>query len=150
MDYKYIKGEELNLKLVLKLRDNYYYGMHRNSDNALVGHCELRCEDNYDNKYLGNIGYEVFENYQGNNYAYKASELLGKLAYDLGMTKLKLTCRPNNEPSIRTIEKLPVKFIDVVKVPRDTVLYKQGDRYLKIYEWNLKKEGEKNDRHQIN
>ncbi len=46
-----------------------------------------------------------------------------------------LTVDPSNLPSIRTIEKLGAKLIDVMKVPADDPAYAGGARVKKRYEW---------------
>ena len=143
-----LEGKEIRLDLSISINNAYYYHIYRKSDNAHIGNCGLRLDSNETNYILGNIEYEIFEDYRGNNYAYQACLLLGDLASSKDVDKLIITSRPTNIPSIKTIEKLGVKYLEVRKVPKNNILYKQGDRFVNIYEWNIG--GKENDRHKIN
>ena len=59
-----------------------------------------------DDECLGNIEYEIFEEYRGHNYSQEACMLLGSIAYDNGVTKLMITANVNNLASIKIIENL--------------------------------------------
>ncbi len=144
-----LHDDEIVLDLSIEFENSLFFHINRKEDNKHIGNCGLRLDKNKNNYILGNIEYEVFNEYQGNNYAYKACLLLGKVASMKGATSLILTANPDNIASIKTIEKLDVKHLEVKKVPKSHYLYKKGDRYVTIYEWNI--EGErKNDRHKIN
>ena len=143
-----LEGKEIRLDLSISINNAYYYHIYRKSDNTHVGNCGLRLDNNETNYILGNIECEIFNDYRGNNYAYQACLLLGDFAANKGVTKLVITSRPSNTPSIKTIEKLGVKYLEVKKVPKDNILYKQGDRFVNIYEWSIG--GKENDRHKIN
>ena len=71
-----------------------------------------------DDECLGNIEYEIFEEYRGHNYSQEACMLLGSIAYDNGVTKLMITANVNNLASIKIIENLNAKFVKVMKVPK--------------------------------
>lgn len=58
-----------------------------------------------DSKWLGDIGYTINEEYRGNNYAYKALELISPVISEKGIDKVTITTYSNNIPSIKTIEK---------------------------------------------
>ncbi len=143
-----LEDKEIRLDLSISINNAYYFHIYRKSDNTHIGNCGLRLDSNETNNILGNIEYEIFKDYRGNNYAYQACLLLGEFATSKNVTKLIVTARPSNISSIKTIEKLGLKYLEVKKVPKNNILYKQGDRFVNVYEWNIG--GEKNDRHKIN
>ncbi|HPF82851.1 MAG TPA: GNAT family N-acetyltransferase [Bacilli bacterium] len=144
-DIRVITSEELDLKLILSdiPQAAFYYEIIRNSDNESVGSCGIRIKKTDENYYLGNIEYEVDEEYRGNNYAYKACKLLTVVAKYFGCNDLSITTTPTNFASLKIIEKLGAKFIKVETVPENIKLYKQKDRFISIYKWNINDKGEK-------
>ena len=61
---------------------------------------------------LGNVGAELNKEYRGNRYSLQALELLKDIMIDKGLTKPIFTVRPNNIPSIKTIENFGGKLIE--------------------------------------
>jgi predicted acetyltransferase len=84
--------------------------------------------------YLGHVGYHVFPPARGHHYAERAVRLLLPLARDHGMNEVWITVNPDNLPSRRTCERLGAKFIEIVNLPPDNLLYQRGEtrkcRYL--------------------
>lgn len=150
LDDIYDEEIELDLALGITSKREYYYKIIKLDTLEYIGTCNICLEKNEKNEYLGNIGYCIFPKYQGNNYAYKASKLLSKVAKYYGVDNLLITANPKNLASIKTINKLGAHFVNIRKIPKNHCLYKQGDRYVYAYEWNLKKEGEENDRYKNN
>lgn len=68
-----------------------------------VGTIEYRgdCET----KWLGDIGYTISEPHKGNNYAFKALELISPVIASKGVEKVTITVKKHNIASIKTIEK---------------------------------------------
>lgn len=128
------------LKPVLDLNNQKYYHILKKGTNEHIGNCGLRLEQNKENNYLGNIEYEIFEQYRGQYYSKEACLLLADIAYSSNLKSLIVTANIKNNSSIKIIESLGAKFLKVEKVPKKCRLYKQGDRKLKIYEWNIDKE----------
>ena len=60
---------------------------------------------------FGNVGAELDKNYRGNRYALQSLELLKDVMIDRGLTKPIFTARPDNIPSIKTIENFGGKLI---------------------------------------
>jgi RimJ/RimL family protein N-acetyltransferase len=87
--------------------------------------------------YGGQIGYGIDEKYRGNGYAVRACRLLAPVAKAHGMAKLLITNSHNNIASRRVCEKLGTKFIRTARLPEWYDLYKEGQRYMNIYEWSL-------------
>jgi tagatose 1,6-diphosphate aldolase len=126
---------ELNLLLGLEKTKQFYYAIYDTSLLNKIGQCGIRLTDSVD-QYLGNIEYEIFEPYQGNHYAYKASVLLSEVALLFGYKKVTITANPTNLASIKTIEKLGAKHLYVKDVPKSHRLYKKSPK-VAIYEWNI-------------
>ncbi|NLC41811.1 MAG: GNAT family N-acetyltransferase [Erysipelothrix sp.] len=123
--------------------ENYVYGIYLRDTKKLIGFCDLRLGDQTALMYLGNVGYSIFHHYRGHNYAFQATELLLRLAVYLKVESVMITVNPDNEPSIRTIEKLDSEYIKRVKVPASEPLFQQGDYEKLIYRISLTK-GEMN------
>jgi len=87
--------------------------------------------------YGGQIGYDVDEAHRGNGYAVRACRLLLPVAKAHGMIKLLITNNITNHASMRVCEKLGARFVRVARLPEWTDLYKSGQRFSNIYEWNI-------------
>jgi tagatose 1,6-diphosphate aldolase len=94
-----------------------------------VGSASLRVGDNeYIERYAGHIGYGVDFGHRGKRYAARATRLLLGVARRHRMTTLWITCNPENVASRRTIERVGGELVDIVDVPPDVDLYREGDR----------------------
>jgi predicted acetyltransferase len=78
--------------------------------------------------YVGHVGYRVYSPYRGNRYAARSCQLMLPLARQHGLNPLWITCNPDNLPSRRTCEIIGAEMIEIVDVPKNMDLYKQGDR----------------------
>jgi predicted acetyltransferase len=98
-------------------------------DGQRVGTATLRAGSNdYIERYAGHIGYGVDYDHRGKRYAARACQLLFILARCHGMTTLWITCNPENVASRRTCERVGGELVDIVDVPPDIDLYREGDR----------------------
>jgi predicted acetyltransferase len=94
-----------------------------------VGTATLRLAGGeYFERYAGQIGYGVDLPYRGRRYAARACRLLFELARLHGMTTLWITCNPENVASRRTCELVGGELVDIVDVPPEIDLYRDGDR----------------------
>lgn len=136
---KILKDDELRLELSIGLTSSlqFYYLIYDKSNNK-IGQCGIRLSNDDKNNYLGNIEYEIFTQYRGNNYAEKASRLLSYVALYYKVNKIIITASPNNLASIKTIENLGARFIEVRKVPKKMRLYKTS-KEVNVYELNLER-----------
>ncbi len=134
---------ELRLNLGLESTGQFYYIIYSVSTNEKVGQCGIRMQKNEENYYLGNIEYEILPYSRGNHYAEKATRLLAEVASYYGVEELIITAHPENKSSIRTIENLGARFIEVKNVPKNMKLYQTGTPYVSIYEWNVNEKGER-------
>jgi RimJ/RimL family protein N-acetyltransferase len=87
----------------------------------------------------GNIGYRLDERYRGFGYAAKAANLVIPLAASHHMHYITITCNPDNIPSAKTAEKLGAKYLEFVKLPKESQQYKNGDRFKRRYVLTLER-----------
>ncbi|MCL2058396.1 MAG: GNAT family N-acetyltransferase [Oscillospiraceae bacterium] len=91
--------------------------------------------------YSGQIGYAVDAPFRGQGYAGRACRLMTPLMRAHGMTKVLITNNPDNIASRRVCEKLGARLLCVAKIPRTHELYRAGDRYKNIFEWDIEQCG---------
>ena len=132
--FEFIEGNEyltdgnVSLKLIETNYGNedilpYYYYEIYNSSNNFVGKISIRIGDNFNAYYNGHIGYEIFENYRGNNYSFYSAKLVLNVAKLHKMTKLYLSCKKTNIASIKIIEKLGAANKKIVSIPKTCFFY---------------------------
>ena len=113
----------------------YYHFAVVNEDGSVVGHINFRVGDTrHVNMCAGHIGYGTDEKYRGHSYSYHACCALAPFVrrhYE----RVILTTDPDNEPSLRVIEKLGARFLDKIEVPIDDPAYAGGARVKKRFEW---------------
>jgi|GEM_PF-1112172 len=107
-----------------------------------IGNCGLRIGYGYGKYnsnlyYGGQIGYDIHPEHRGNNYCARAVALLAPIAKMHNMTKLLITNNITNKASRRVCEKLGCTLVRVAKLPEWNDLYKGGQRYINIYEWDI-------------
>lgn len=140
-EFDVISTDEITLKISQKHQGDdellpfYYYDIL--VDDTTVGKISIRIGRNYHSYYNGNIGYEIDEDYHGNNYAYKACKIVLQVAKAHGMTELILTCDESNIASYKTIEKLGAELIEIVKPPDDYFAYRENMEKQRIYKLHI-------------
>ena len=120
----------------------YQFHMIVRTTGEIAGEISLRVGE-VPSLYLGgHIGYSVAEAHRGHRYARRACRLLLPLARAHGMPIVRITCRPDNLPSRRTLEGLEgARFIEIAPVtPADHDLWADGAREECIFEINLTEE----------
>lgn len=146
IDIKRIIGKEIDLVCIKKKPENkkerflptYVFKMVLHRTDMEVGHIDLRVGQNDRIFYGGNIGYGVNEEHRGHRYAAKACLLLRELALNHGMDHVIITNNPDNMPSRRTCEIIGAKLIEIVDLPEDNDMYKEGERQKCRYLWDIK------------
>jgi len=108
-------------------------------DGETIGEINLRIGYNDGLYYGGQVGYCIYEKYRGNGYAVKACKLIAQVAKSHKMDKLLITNEHNNLSSKRVCEKIGAKLLRTAKLPEWHGMYKEGKRYVNIYEWDLYK-----------
>ena len=117
---------------------SYKFKMTHPGQDEEIGQIMLRVGNtNHIVMYAGHIGYRVHKEYRGNRYAAKACKLLLSLARKHELNPLWITCNPDNIPSRRTCELLGAKMIEIVNLPKNTNMYKRGDRQKCRYRLDL-------------
>ena len=107
-------------------------------DNKVVGKIDLRLGMNDYIYYLGQVGYLVYKEYRGNNYAYYACLMLFKIAKSIYFVNdLIITCSPDNIPSYKTLTKLNGQLLETVNVPINHELYWRDERIKCIFKYVL-------------
>lgn len=90
-----------------------------NMQGAKMGVCDLRIGHNELLYYGGHIGYRVDEPYRGHHYAGKACRILFRLAGELGLGHVIITCNPENMASRRTCEYAGGTLLEIAELPED-------------------------------
>ena len=88
-------------------------------------------------QYGGHIGYGVRPEFRGRHFAARSVRLLLPLARALGFTTLWITCNPDNWPSRRTCELAGGTLVEIVELPPDNDMYKEGERQKCRYRFDL-------------
>lgn len=106
----------------------YKFEIVRNSDGAPVGEIDLRLGYVRNLYFGGNIGYCVKEEHRGHGYAGKACKLVFQIARAHQMPYVMISCRADNIPSRRTLEKLGGTLLETRIPPIYSSLYRLGER----------------------
>lgn len=77
-------------------------------------------------RYAGHIGYGVLPEHRGRRYAARAVRLVLPLAHKAGLDPLWITCDPENLASRRTLELAGAELIEIVDVPEDCIIHRNG------------------------
>ena len=85
--------------------------------------------------YVGNIGYEIFDDFRGNGYAPEAVELVKKVFIKNDIHKIIITNDPENEASMRVCEKVGARFVQKVEIPLNHFLrVEKNQKFKNIWE----------------
>jgi predicted acetyltransferase len=105
----------------------YRFELRVRGDRAGMVTLRLASGDYYE-RYAGQIGYGVDPEFRGHHYAARACKLLLDVARRHGLSELWITCNPENVASRRTCERIGGELVDIVDVPRELDMYREGDR----------------------
>lgn len=115
----------------------YYHFRILIADGTEVGHINFRVGDTgHVRNSAGHVGFGILETFRGHRFAYQACRAIAPFVGSIYETVI-MTCDPDNQASIRTIERLGAKFIDVVPVPPHDPQYQRGSRFKRRYQWIL-------------
>ncbi len=105
----------------------YTFVIARLGQDTPIGRIQLRVGDTENiRKYSGHIGYEIYPSFRGHRYAARSCKLILPLAKQHHITPIWITCDPDNVSSRRTCEIIGAKLVEIVEIPRDHELYKNG------------------------
>jgi predicted acetyltransferase len=136
-EIKLILEEKVPENILKKYVPAYKFAILLEKSNTKIGFIDIRIGYNQGLYYGGHIGYTVYEDFRGYNYAMKACKLIKKVALDHNMKKLYITCNPDNMASRKTCEKLGLSLLEIANLPKDNDMYIEGERQKCIYEWIL-------------
>jgi len=105
-----------------------------------IGRIELRVGNGrHVVMYAGHIGYEVAPGHRGHHYAARACKLLFPLASSHGLDSIWITCNPDNIASRKTCELAGAQLVEIVDLPADTDMYREGERQKCRYRLDLQR-----------
>lgn len=101
---------------------------------TVIGNCSAKLGFNDTMFFIGNVGYEIYENYRGNGYAGEAVKLLKRLFKANNLDKIYITNAPENNCSRRVCEKLGAEFLGTFEIPEDHIRRKEfGEKHMNIF-----------------
>lgn len=130
--YTLASNEEITLVMPDWHRDEYdLYEIVLNNNSKVVGNLKFHYEIN---DVTGNIEYEIFEEYRGNNYAKKALKLFSKNVSELSDNDIFISILPNNTASIKTAIGAGAILHQVVEIPKKYIMSEEGKyKYANMY-----------------
>ena len=93
--------------------------------------------DNFVVKYNGQCGFSIKKEFRGHRYAAKACVLIKQVAIDYHMDVIWIAYNPDNIASRLTCAIIGSTLVEVIDVPRDSFLYKEGNHQSCRYRWIL-------------
>lgn len=125
--------EYVNKDLPRGFTPYYIYGIM--IDDKEVGRLTFREGTLQQHYFDGHIGYHIEEAYRGHHYAYQACLLLQE---ELGFHQVILTCDPNNQASLRTIQKLGAKYLETKTIPaKERRFFSHDEKVKMIFIWEI-------------
>jgi predicted acetyltransferase len=116
----------------------YRFEMRLTGADTKVGNIELRIGNTHHIvMYGGHVAYGVLPEHRGHRYAARACRLLFPLARDHGLKAIWITCNPDNVASARTCELAGGELVEIVDLPKDTDMYRKGERQKRRYRIDL-------------
>ena len=102
----------------LRIQDKFTYIIYEHNKRNIVGTIDYR-KYHYSNQ-IGDIGYTIYDNFRGNNYAYYALCALADYLKSIGVPDFWISTNKSNLPSYKTIKKYGG---NVIGEAEDFVLY---------------------------
>jgi len=105
----------------------YEFEMRCRPGGACVGNIRFRVGDaDTVLKYPCHVGYDVKPEFRGHRYASRSLLLILPFARRHGLTRLWISCDPENVASRKTCELADAKLCDISDVPKDHEMYGKG------------------------
>ena len=105
----------------------YFFRMTLAASGDEVGRINLRLgTDGHIRFHAGHVGYMVHPEFRGRRYASRALMLLMPLARQVGIDPVSITCDPENVASRRTCEIAGATLVDMVDLPADCMIHRDG------------------------
>lgn len=94
-----------------------------------VGEINFRAQNTHSlEMYGGHFAYSVLPEHRGHHYAARGVKLLLPLARRHGFTTIWITCNPDNWASRRTCERIGCTLVEIVPLPPQSDMYREGER----------------------
>ena len=118
--------------------NNFFYDIALHDTDVVVGSIEYENSPKQ-TKYMGNVGYAIFKEYRGHDYAKKALVLLKELLIKYEKSNMIFSITPDNKYSINVVTKFGAVYVCDRQIPKNNVLCKMFNTpKVKIYTYNLK------------
>lgn len=105
------------------------------ADGSEVGHINFRVGDTEHVRVsAGHIGFQILEPRRGHGYSFQACRAIAPFVRSI-YEAVTITCDPDNQASMRTIEQLGASFIDEIPIPPHDPQYRAGSRSKRRYRW---------------
>lgn len=128
-DLELILAETYPANEVIGYVPAYHFNMVPTGQTDSIGHIEFRVGNiPHIVLYAGHIGYWVAPEKRGHHYAARACRLLLPLALQHGLETLWITCNPDNLASRKTCDLIGAELVEIVDLPPDTDMYREGAR----------------------
>ena len=131
----------MRLELLEYVNDNLpngflpYYIYNIIVDEVEVGRIVLREGRDEDVYYEGHIGYSIYEEHRGHNFAYQACLLIKGL---VNREYLLITCDPCNQASLSVIKKLGCEYMETKSIPPHLKKqFSKDEKEKMIYKWKI-------------
>lgn len=128
-DLELVLTEKVPAKSEKKYAPMYEFKMRHTTTGTEIGYFRFRVGDaNTILYYPAHIGYEVKEEFRGRRYATRSIRLILLFAKAHGLDKLWIGCQPGNIASRRTCELAGAQLHEIVDIPKEHEMYKEGTR----------------------
>lgn len=130
---------EIDLTVPFYVKKPYeYYDIYLHNTDEYVGNIWCDTSDDYELiKYLGNVGYEIKEEYRGNHYALKALQMIKEIMKDNNMREMIFSIEPKNTYSVNVAKQMGATRVGSEYIPSNVGLYTFKDSEVDIYKYNL-------------
>ncbi|MDD2649218.1 MAG: GNAT family N-acetyltransferase [Eubacteriales bacterium] len=120
----------------------FYFRITLHGKRQEIGYVSVRDGEGGLMYYAGHIGYHITEKERGKHYALRACRLIAPALCELGFLDAVITCNPDNEASIHTIENLKTLREARVPVPEKYRKALDGSTEKLRYIWDIKAEAQ--------
>lgn len=94
-----------------------FYLVERIADQVKIGNCGLTKRDGMEH---ADIGYSLLEKYEGNGYAYEATQAILKYGFEVHQLKhIEAITTPDNQSSLKLLNKLGLRYKRKTTLPGD-------------------------------
>jgi len=116
----------------------YYFKIMQHGSMERIGRISLGIGyDDFMVRFNGQCGFSIKKEFRGHHYAARACMLIKQVAMDYHMDVIWIACNPGNIASRKTCENIGCTLVEIIDVPPDSFLYKEGNHKSCRYRWIL-------------